>query len=129
MRHGRPVDSEFKPLRRRVLTGHPLGGHSPDAPLRALSSLSLHRSQGRLPMPIARAATSRAARTAAVRLGAVALTGALLAACGSGSSDGASDSAGGKVTLTVDLFGSFGYKEAGLYAEYEKLHPNVKIKQ
>lgn len=75
-------------------------------------------------MPIA-----RAAKRAAVRLGAVALAGALLAACGSGSSDGASDSAGGKVTITVDLFGSFGYKEAGLYAEYEKLHSNVKIKQ
>ena len=75
-------------------------------------------------MPIA-----RAAKRAAVRLGAVALAGALLAACGSGSSDGTSDSAGGKVTLTVDLFGSFGYKEAGLYAEYEKLHPNIKIKQ
>ncbi|WP_327327261.1 extracellular solute-binding protein [Streptomyces sp. NBC_01210] len=72
---------------------------------------------------------ARAAKRTAVRLGAVALAGALLAACGSGSSDGTSDSAGGKVTLTVDLFGSFGYKEAGLYAEYEKLHPNVKIKQ
>ncbi|MER5461367.1 extracellular solute-binding protein [Streptomyces sp. NPDC002668] len=72
---------------------------------------------------------ARAAKRAAVRLGAVALAGALLAACGSGSSDGTSDSAGGKVTLTVDLFGSFGYKEAGLYAEYEKLHSNVKIKQ
>ncbi|MEJ8638643.1 ABC transporter substrate-binding protein [Streptomyces sp. MS2.AVA.5] len=75
-------------------------------------------------MPIA-----RAAKRAVVRVGAVALTGALLAACGSGSSDGASDSADGKVTITVDLFGSFGYKEAGLYAEYEKLHPGVTIKQ
>ncbi|MFJ3160396.1 ABC transporter substrate-binding protein [Streptomyces kanasensis] len=74
-------------------------------------------------MPIA-----RAARRAAVRLGAVVLTGTLLAACGSGA-DGASDAAGGGVTLTVDLFGSFGYKEAGLYAEYEKLHPGVTIKQ
>ncbi|MER7953193.1 extracellular solute-binding protein [Streptomyces sp. NPDC096030] len=74
--------------------------------------------------------TARAARTtAAVRIGAVVLTGALLAACGSGGSDGSSDSAGGKVTITVDLFGSFGYKEAGLYAAYEKLHPNVTIKQ
>ncbi|WMX48645.1 extracellular solute-binding protein [Streptomyces roseicoloratus] len=72
--------------------------------------------------------TARAARRTAVRLGAVALAGALLAACG-GSTEGASDSAGGKVTVTVDLFGSFGYKEAGLYAEYEKLHPNVTIKQ
>ncbi|THA40156.1 extracellular solute-binding protein [Streptomyces sp. A1547] len=69
---------------------------------------------------------------AVVRIGAVALTGVLLAACGSGSgSDGASsgDAAGGDVTLTVDLFGSFGYQEAGLYAEYEQLHPGVKIKQ
>ncbi|MFJ9576542.1 extracellular solute-binding protein [Streptomyces sp. NPDC101191] len=75
-------------------------------------------------MPIA-----RAAKRATVRLGAVVLAGALLAACG-GSSDGtSSDGAGGDVTVTVDLFGSFGYKEAGLYAEYEKLHPGVKIKQ
>lgn len=71
----------------------------------------------------------RAATSAAVRLGAVALTGALLVACGSGTSDGTSDSAGGKLTLTVDLFGSFGYQEAGLYAEYEKLHPGITIKQ
>lgn len=77
-------------------------------------------------MPIDRAVRST---TLAVRLGAVVLTGALLAACGS-SSDGASaDGAGGAVTITVDLFGSFGYKEAGLYAEYEKAHPGVKIKQ
>ncbi|MFF0559534.1 extracellular solute-binding protein [Streptomyces sp. NPDC020472] len=75
-------------------------------------------------MPIA-----RAARRTAARLGAVVLTGALLAACGS-STDGASrDGAGGGVTITVDLFGSFGYKEAGLYAEYERLHPGVTIKQ
>ncbi|MEU8520908.1 extracellular solute-binding protein [Streptomyces sp. NBC_01216] len=73
--------------------------------------------------------TARAASKAALRLGAAVLTGALLAACGSGGSDGASDEAGGKVTLTVDLFGSFGYKEAGLYAAYEKAHPNVTIKQ
>ncbi|WP_418959422.1 extracellular solute-binding protein [Streptomyces tritici] len=72
--------------------------------------------------------TARAAARAAVRLGALALAGSLLAACG-GASEGAADAAGGKVTITVDLFGSFGYKEAGLYAEYEKLHPNVTIKQ
>ncbi|WP_031003796.1 extracellular solute-binding protein [Streptomyces sp. NRRL F-5727] len=75
-------------------------------------------------MPITRAATQ-----AALRLGAVALAGSLLAACGSGSSGTASDKPGGEVTITVDLFGSFGYKEAGLYAEYEKLHPGVTIKQ
>ncbi|MEV7085035.1 extracellular solute-binding protein [Streptomyces sp. NPDC093085] len=74
-------------------------------------------------MPIARAAAR-----AAVRLGAVALSGALLVACGSGSA-GNSGSAGGKVTVTVDLFGSFGYKQAGLYEEYQKLHPEITIKQ
>ncbi|MFF8289749.1 extracellular solute-binding protein [Streptomyces sp. NPDC016309] len=85
-------------------------------------------------MHIARAATDRRAsgtrttvRRGLVRLGAVALAGALLAACGSGASDGAASD--GRVTITVDLFGSFGYKEAGLYAEYEKLHPGVTIKQ
>ncbi|MER6675027.1 ABC transporter substrate-binding protein [Streptomyces sp. NPDC000983] len=74
-------------------------------------------------MPIA-----RAAKRATLNLGAVVVAGTLLAACG-GSSEDTSDSAGGKVTITVDLFGSFGYKEAGLYAEYEKLNPGVTIKQ
>ncbi|MER7853745.1 extracellular solute-binding protein [Streptomyces bacillaris] len=77
-------------------------------------------------MPIA-----RAAKRASVRLGAVVLAGALLAACGSGSGDSSdgSGSEGGKITLTIDLFGSFGFKEAGLYEEYQKLNPNVTIKQ
>ncbi|MCZ7413440.1 MULTISPECIES: ABC transporter substrate-binding protein [unclassified Streptomyces] len=65
-------------------------------------------------------------RRAGLRLGALLLSGALLAACGSGTSD---DSSGGDVTLTVDLFGSFGYEEAGLYEEYEKLNPGITIKQ
>lgn len=73
--------------------------------------------------------TARAARRATARLGALVLTGALLAACGGSSDADSADGANGKITLTVDLFGSFGYKEAGLYAEYEKLHPNITIKQ
>lgn len=76
---------------------------------------------------------SRAVRRAPLRLGALALAGVLLTACGSGSGSDSGDSgdskAGGQVTVTVDLFGAFGYQEAGLYAEYERLHPNVKIKQ
>ncbi|MFE5541155.1 extracellular solute-binding protein [Streptomyces sp. NPDC056485] len=71
----------------------------------------------------------RTATRTAVRLGAAALAGVLLAACGSGSGAGSDDSAGGDVTLTVDLFGAFGYQESGLYAEYERLHPGIKIKQ
>ncbi|MEV6184276.1 extracellular solute-binding protein, partial [Streptomyces sp. NPDC052015] len=33
----------------------------------------------------------------------------------------------GKTTLTLGLFGTQGFKEAGLYTEYEKLHPDIKI--
>ncbi|MFF2505995.1 ABC transporter substrate-binding protein [Streptomyces sp. NPDC058067] len=58
-----------------------------------------------------------------------ALTAGLLAAC---SSDPGSDGAGGgdgKVTLNVGTFGVFGFKQAGLYAAYEKSHPNIRIKE
>ncbi|MET8833425.1 extracellular solute-binding protein [Micromonospora sp. NPDC004540] len=60
------------------------------------------------------------------RLAAVALvaTTALLGAtaCGGGDDEAASD---GPVTLTVDVFGQFGYEE--LYKEYMASHPGVKI--
>ncbi len=36
---------------------------------------------------------------------------------------------GPKTTITVGLFGTFGYKEAGLYDAYMKLHPNITIKE
>ncbi|MEU7554355.1 extracellular solute-binding protein [Streptomyces sp. NPDC044571] len=73
-----------------------------------------------MPMP-------RTAGRAALRLGAVALAGTLLAACGS--SPESSGDADGPLTLTIDLFGAFGYQESGLYAEYEQLHPGIKIRQ
>jgi cellobiose transport system substrate-binding protein len=54
----------------------------------------------------------------------------LAAGCGGSSSSGGGGSAGTeKVTLTVGLFGTFGYKEAGLYDQYMKLHPNITIKE
>ncbi|MFR9780324.1 ABC transporter substrate-binding protein [Micromonospora sp. MS34] len=60
------------------------------------------------------------------RLAAVALvaTTALLGAtaCGGGDDNAAAD---GPVTLTVDVFGQFGYED--LYKEYMASHPNVKI--
>ncbi|WP_019631338.1 extracellular solute-binding protein [Actinomadura atramentaria] len=51
-----------------------------------------------------------------------ALVAATAAACGG--DDGGSD---GKVTLTVDVFGEFGYEQ--LYKQYEASHPGVTIKQ
>ncbi|GGU14033.1 extracellular solute-binding protein [Streptomyces coeruleorubidus] len=73
----------------------------------------------------------RTARKAMVLAAAASLGAGLLAGCaddgksdGSGSSDGDS---GGKTTISVGLFGTMGFKEAGLYAEYEKLNPKIKI--
>src|SRR5947209_2986806 len=57
-------------------------------------------------------------------LGAAVAVTLLAAGCGSSSS---SDDANGKVTLNVGLFGTFGFKEAGLYTQYMKDHPNVTI--
>ncbi|MCW7946009.1 sugar-binding protein [Streptomyces hygroscopicus] len=79
-----------------------------------------------------RARTRSAHRT--VAFAAVAALGAgLLAGCAndSGGSSGSSDTGGGKgkTTITLGLFGAFGYKEAGLYTEYEKLHPNIDIQE
>jgi cellobiose transport system substrate-binding protein len=44
-----------------------------------------------------------------------------------GCSSGSDKSSGSTTTLKVRLFGTFGYKEAGLFDQYQKLHPNIKI--
>jgi len=61
-----------------------------------------------------------------------ALTTGVLAGCAGDSDDGepsGSGDNGGKTTLTVGTFGVFGYKQAGLYDEYMKLHPDISIKE
>lgn len=62
-----------------------------------------------------------------------ALTTGLLAGCAEDSDDpsdeGGGNGGGGKTTLTVGTFGTFGYKQAGLYDEYMKLHPDISIKE
>src|SRR5437016_2344547 len=78
-------------------------------------------------------ASTRTARRAVV-LAAVATLGAgLLAGCaddsGSKSDSSNGGGGGGKTTITLGLFGTQGFKEAGLYTEYEKLHPNIKIQE
>ncbi|MEU6506679.1 extracellular solute-binding protein [Streptomyces sp. NPDC046942] len=71
------------------------------------------------------------------RLGALAavaaMTTGLLTGCANDSgskSDTSGDGGGkGKTTITLGLFGTMGFKEAGLYTEYEKLHPNISIQE
>jgi len=67
------------------------------------------------------------ARWRAVAVLAVAALG--VAACSSSKNSSAAQDPNAKVTLTVGLFGTFGFKEAGLYDEYMKQHPNVTIKE
>ncbi|MFE5711233.1 ABC transporter substrate-binding protein [Streptomyces sp. NPDC056501] len=78
-----------------------------------------------------RTSSSRRGRRAAIAAVAVVVTGTtLLTGCGSDSDDDAQG--GGKITLRVGTFGSFGYDDktgAKLYAEYEKSHPNIKIEE
>ena len=70
-------------------------------------------------------------RTALARRASVLFAvGALLAApalAGCGGSSATSNPANEKITLTVNLFGDFGYKD--LYAQYQKDHPNITIKE
>ncbi|WP_031102620.1 ABC transporter substrate-binding protein [Streptomyces sp. NRRL S-146] len=75
----------------------------------------------------------RTARKAMVVAAVASLGAGLLAGCAddggsdSSSSGGGSGDSGGKTTISVGLFGTMGFKEAGLYAEYEKLNPKIKI--
>ncbi|MFD6250629.1 carbohydrate ABC transporter substrate-binding protein, partial [Streptomyces roseolus] len=73
----------------------------------------------------------RGRRTAAAAVAAVVTGTVLLTGCGSDEDDEAGKD-GGKITLRVGTFGSFGYDNktgAKLYAEYERLHPNIKIEE
>ncbi|GAA2745671.1 ABC transporter substrate-binding protein [Kitasatospora cinereorecta] len=74
--------------------------------------------------------TSRPRRAGVLLTAALASSALLLTACGSGAKSGSDASTGGgdKITLTVGDFGTFGYKEAGLYDEYMAAHPNITIK-
>ncbi|MGX4692046.1 ABC transporter substrate-binding protein [Streptomyces sp. JNUCC 63] len=71
-------------------------------------------------------------RKAVVLAAAASLGAGLLAGCSKDSGEKAgspNDGGSGKTTITMGLFGTMGFKEAGLYAEYEKLHPGIKIQE
>jgi len=75
-------------------------------------------------------------RSRAVALAAIAALGAgLLSGCADdGDSDtnksgGGGEGGSGKTKIIMGLFGTMGFKEAGLYDEYMKLHPDIKIEQ
>jgi cellobiose transport system substrate-binding protein len=80
--------------------------------------------------------STRPTRRLAVFAAVAALTTGVLAGCATDSGDGSSGSGGGnggggagRTTLTIGTFGVFGYKQAGLYDEYMKLHPDITIKE
>ncbi|MDQ0761026.1 ABC transporter substrate-binding protein [Streptomyces canus] len=80
-----------------------------------------------------RTTTRRSHRLLALAAVAALTTGVLAGCAGDSDSDDSSgsgnNSGGGKTTLTVGTFGVFGYKQAGLYDEYTKLHPDITIKE
>ncbi|MDX3354499.1 extracellular solute-binding protein [Streptomyces sp. ME01-24h] len=73
----------------------------------------------------------RGRRVAALSTSVLAASAVLLTGCGSdgGDSDASASDSNGNITLTVQDYGQFGYKEAGLFDQYHKLHPNITVKE
>lgn len=72
---------------------------------------------------------TRRTRTTAV-IAALTSGALVLAACGDGESADsaeAGETAGGQTTLTVALFGTFGYEESGLFEQYMEENPDIVI--
>ncbi|MFF8993102.1 ABC transporter substrate-binding protein [Streptomyces sp. NPDC014983] len=79
-------------------------------------------------MRITRTGGRRGRRAAAVATAVLAASALLLTGCSSDGDSNAADSSG-NITLTLSDYGQFGYKEAGLFAQYHKLHPNITVKE
>src|SRR5262249_51969892 len=61
--------------------------------------------------------------------GCTALTGCSVFSGNSGASQPKFKRAGPLITLRIGVYGDPGYAAAGLYAQYERLHPDIKIVQ
>ncbi len=76
--------------------------------------------------------TTRTRRAAVLATTVLSATALLATGCSSSSGGGSSSTsadANQKITLTVGDFGTFGYKEAGLFDAYTAAHPNITIKE
>ncbi|MFD4856483.1 ABC transporter substrate-binding protein [Streptomyces atratus] len=82
-------------------------------------------------MRITRTVAGRSRRVAVLVTTGLTASALLLTGCSSDpdTSDNTGSDANGKITLTVADFGQFGYKEAGLFAKYHELHPNITVKE
>lgn len=81
--------------------------------------------RAKLTQRVAAAVGRRAGRAAAAVLAGC----ALLAGCTVSSDQPVFKRVGPLITLRVGVFGDPGYQRAGLYRQYERLHPNIKIIQ
>jgi len=75
--------------------------------------------------------TRRTATRTLVLAVSAAMSAGLLAGCADDGGDKSSSSGDdkGKTVVRLGLFGTFGFKEAGLFSEYEKLNPDIKIEE
>lgn len=82
-------------------------------------------------MRITRTVAGRSRRVAVLATTGLTASALLLTGCSSDSDSSGSKGpdANGKITLTVADFGQFGYKEAGLFAKYHELNPNITVKE
>ncbi|MFC5203545.1 ABC transporter substrate-binding protein [Streptomyces kaempferi] len=80
-------------------------------------------------MRIISTADGRGRITAPLAITVLATSALLLTACGNGGGSSNASGGDGKITLTVADYGQFGYKEAGLFAKYHELHPNITVKE
>ena len=63
-----------------------------------------------------------------LRMRVAAVGAAVLAVVGAAGCSGSADAVpGGRITLKVRLFGTFGYQESGLFDLYMSQHPNIRI--